>query len=109
MTTTTSVSPEHPTWLTAQVRPAGSFGRSDLGRLQTLLDALCASASLVVLDLEAVQLRSDAASQVIDDAAADLESRGGCLLCINADADVRVALCGCQHAVVVPAGEPVAV
>ncbi|NKY08451.1 hypothetical protein HF998_15925, partial [Cellulomonas hominis] len=39
------------TWLTATVRPAGSFGRAESGRLRALLDALSACASIVVLDL----------------------------------------------------------
>ena len=87
-----------PGWLTAQVRPAGSFGRADVGRLRALLDALSACASLVVLDLQAVQLRSSRAVDVIDAAAADLEARGGALLCINADDEARRALGGCRHA-----------
>jgi hypothetical protein len=94
-------------WLTANVRPAGSFGRGDVGRLRALLDALSACASLVVLDLQAVTLRSSRAAQAIDDAAAALEERGGCLLCINADEDVRRRLGACRHAVVVAPGEPV--
>jgi hypothetical protein len=93
-----------PTWLTAQVRPAGSFGREDVGRLRALLDALSACASLVVLDLQSAQLRSRRAVDVIDAAAADLESHGGCLLCVNADAAARRALDGCRHAVVVADG-----
>ncbi|MCG2803696.1 MAG: hypothetical protein L6311_16615 [Cellulomonas sp.] len=109
MTTTMALPDTSPTWLTAQVRPAGSFGRSDVGRLRALLDALSSCASLVVLDLQAMQLRSSAAAEVIDAAAADLESRGGCLLCINADLQARHALCDCVHAVVVPSGELVTV
>ena len=94
-------------WLTANVRPAGSFGRADVGRLRALLDALSATASMVVLDLAAVTLRSHHAADVIDEAAVELERRGGCLLCINADADVRAQLRTCTHAVVVvPPGEP---
>lgn len=87
-------------WLTAHVRPAGSFGRGDVGRLRALLDALSACASIVVLDLAAVQLRSGRAAVAIDDAAAGLEARGGCLVCINASDETRAALSGCRHAVV---------
>ena len=36
-----------PAWITANVRPAGSFGRADVGRLRDLLGVLSASASLV--------------------------------------------------------------
>ncbi|QHT57936.1 hypothetical protein GXP71_18820 [Cellulomonas sp. H30R-01] len=97
------------TWLTANVRPAGSFGREDVGRLRALLDALSASASLVVLDLQAASLRSGRAAEVIDVAAAELERRGGCLLCVNADDEARRRLGGCRHAVVVAAGEPLPV
>ena len=93
-------------WLTANVRPAGSFGRGDVARLRALLDALSASASMVVLDLAAVTLRSHHAADAIDEAAVELERRGGCLLCINADDDVRAQLGTCTHAVVVAAGEP---
>ncbi|WP_421735964.1 hypothetical protein [Cellulomonas sp.] len=96
----------HDPWLTANVRPAGSFGRADVGRLRALLAALSASASLVVLDLAAVSLRSGQAADVIDEAGWELERRGGCLLCINADDDVRARLVGCLHAVVVGPGEP---
>src|SRR5947209_7799806 len=81
-----------PTWLTANVRPAGSFGRADVARLRALLDVLSASASMVVLDLAAVSLRSHHAADAIEEAAVELERRGGCLLCINADADVRAQL-----------------
>ena len=96
-------------WLTAQVRPAGSFGREDVGRLRALLDALSACASLVVLDLGAARLRSGRAAAAIDEAAARLEGRGGCLLCINADDEARGRLGACTHALVVGAGEPVPV
>ena len=96
-------------WLTAQVRPAGSFGREDVGRLRALLDALSACASLVVLDLGAARLRSNRAAAAIDDAAARLEGRGGCLLCINADDEARGRLGACTHALVVGAGARVPV
>ena len=100
--------PEHTEpWLTANIRPAGSFGRADVGRLRALLDALSGVASMVVLDLAAVTLRSHHAADAIEDAAVELERRGGCLLCINADADARAQLGTCRHAVVVALGEPV--
>ena len=95
---------ETPTWLTANVRPAGRFGRSDVGRLRELLDALSGNASMVVLDLQATELRTTAAAQVIDDAAEHLERRGGCLLCTNADDDTAARLASCRHAVVVGRG-----
>jgi hypothetical protein len=94
-------------WLTANIRPAGSFGRGDMGRLRALLGALSGTASMVVLDLGAVTLRSHHAADAIEDAAVELERRGGCLLCINADADARAQLGTCRHAVVVGVGEPV--
>lgn len=93
-------------WLTASVRPAGSFGRGDVGRLRALLDALSGSASMVVLDLAAVTLRSHHAADAIDEAAVELERHGGCLLCINADDEVRAQLGTCTHAVVVGPAEP---
>src|SRR3954452_20759329 len=93
-------------WITANVRPAGSFGRADVGRLRDLLRVLSASASLVVLDLAAVSLRSGHASDAIEEAGRELERRGGCLLCINADDEVRARLGRCRHAVVVAPGEP---
>jgi len=32
--------PSTPAWLTANVRPAGSFGRADVGRLRDFLEFL---------------------------------------------------------------------
>jgi len=79
-------------WLTATIRPAGTFGRNDASRLRVLLDALSACASIVVLDLQAARLQSHHAGAVIQDAAWDLEHRGGCLLCINASTESRACL-----------------
>ena len=62
-----------------------------------------------MLDLGAARLRSGRAAAAIDEAAARLEGRGGCLLCINADDEARGRLGACTHAVVVGAGEPVPV
>ena len=91
--------PDEP-WLTASLRPVGSFGRSDVGRLRALLDALSASASIVVLDLAATRLRSPHAAEAIDEAARRLEGAGGCLLCVNVDAENRGHLAGCGSAVI---------
>lgn len=82
-----------PAWITATIRPAGSFGRDDTSRLRALLDALSACASIVVLDLQAARLRSSRAAEVIEDAAWDMERRGGCLMCINVDEESRACLC----------------
>jgi hypothetical protein len=103
------MSPIDPTWITAAVRPAGSFGRQEVGRLQALLGALSACASLVVLDLSAARLRSPSAAAAIDSAAAVLERHGGVLLCVHADDESRTCLGACTHAVVVGADEPVPV
>ncbi len=94
-------------WVTATIRPAGSFGRDDVPRLHQMLEGLCGCASLVVLDLEATRLRSARAARVIEQAADGLEQRGGCLLCINVDGDTRerLALAG-HHAVLVDRGAP---
>jgi hypothetical protein len=87
-------------WLTATIRPAGVFGRNDTGRLRALLDALSACASVVVLDLKVARLRSPGAGEVIEDAAWDIEGRGGCLLCINVDSESRACLSAAgDHAV----------
>ena len=87
-------------WLTATIRPAGTFGRNDTSRLRALLDALSACASIVVLDLQVARLRSVGAGEVIEDAAWDLERRGGCLLCINVDSESRACLSAAgDHAV----------
>ena len=68
--------------------------------MRALLDALCACASIVVLDLQVAQLRSLGAGEVIEDAAWDLERRGGCLLCINVDSESRACLSAAgDHAV----------
>jgi len=79
-------------WLTATVRPAGSFGRQDAGRLGALLDALSACASILVLDLRSARLCSRRAAAAVDDAAVLLEARGGCLLCVHADEETRACL-----------------
>lgn len=79
-------------WLTATVRPAGSFGRQDAGRLSALLDALSACASILVLDLRSARLCSRRAAAAVDDAAVLLEARGGCLLCVHADDETRACL-----------------
>ena len=87
-------------WLTATIRPAGTFGRNDTSRLRALLDALSACASIVVLDLQVARLRSLGAGEVIEDAAWDLERRGGCLLCINVNSESRACLSAAgDHAV----------
>ncbi|QTE29725.1 hypothetical protein [Pengzhenrongella sicca] len=57
-----------PAWITATVRPAGTFGTSDSGRLRALLGALSACASIVVLDLQAARLGGRAGA-VVDAAA----------------------------------------
>jgi len=87
-------------WLTATIRPAGTFGRQDISRLRTLLDALSATASIVVLDLQVARLRSPGVGVVIEDAAWDLERHGGCLLCTNVDSESRACLSAAgDHAV----------
>lgn len=94
-----------PAWITATVRPAGRFGRGDVGRLRALLDALSACASIVVLDLQAARLLSPRAATVIDEAAHRLEEHGGCLVCINVDADSRACLSTAgPHAVLLAQG-----
>jgi hypothetical protein len=55
---------------------------------------------MVVLDLQVARLASPGAGQVIEDAAWDIEGRGGCLLCINVDAESRACLSAAgDHAV----------
>lgn len=94
-----------PAWITATVRPAGSFGRSDVGRLRALLDALSACASIVVLDLQAARLRSPRAAAAIDEAAHRLEDHGGCLVCINVDEASRACLATAGPHAVLLAGQ----
>ena len=87
-------------WLTATIRPAGTFGRNDTNRLSMLLDALLACSSMVVLDLQATRLRSRRAGEVIQEAAWAIERRGGCLVCINVSAESRACLSAAgNHAV----------
>ena len=87
-------------WLTAMMRLAGTLGRNDASRLGVLLDTLSACASIVVLDLQAARLRSHRAGEVIEDAAWDIERRGGSLLCINVSAESRACLSAAgNHAV----------
>lgn len=91
-------------WLTATVRPAGSFGRGDVGRLRALLDALSACASIVVLDLRAARLRSPRAADAIEQAAHRLEAHGGCLVCLNVDDASRSLLATAGSSTVVLPG-----
>ena len=99
-----AVASTDPAWITATIRPVGSFGRDDTSRLRALLDALAACASIVVLDLQAARLRSSRAAEVIEDAAWDIERRGGCLMCINVDAESRACLAAVgDHAVLMGA------
>ena len=93
-------------WLTATIRPAGTFGRNDAGRLRVLLDALSTCASIVVLDLQAARLRSHRAGEVIQDAAWDIERRGGCLLCVNVSAESRACLFAAGNHAVLMDDEP---
>jgi len=89
-------------WLTATIRPAGTFGLDGTGRLRALLGVLSASASIVVLDMQAVRLNSRRAGEVIEEAAREIERRGGCLMCINADEDSRACLSAAGgHAVLI--------
>ncbi|MGV8966038.1 MAG: hypothetical protein ACOH2F_07140 [Cellulomonas sp.] len=98
---------DDPTWITATIRPVGSFGRDDTSRLRALLDALAACASIVVLDLQAARLRSSRAAEVIEDAAWDLERRGGCLMCVNVDDEARACLASVGDHAVLMSGVPV--
>ena len=93
-------------WITATIRPAGTFGRNDAGRLRVLLDALSTCASIVVLDLQAARLRSHRAGEVIQDAAWDIERRGGCLLCVNVSAESRACLFAAGNHAVLMDDEP---
>jgi hypothetical protein len=96
-------------WLTATVRPAGTFGYGDTERLRALLDALSGCASIVVLDLQAARLRTPRAGEVVEDAASDIERHGGCLMCINVDAESRECLSAAgDHAVLMQDGSPLA-
>jgi hypothetical protein len=85
----TGSAPGAGTWLTVLVRPAGVLGRRESRRLADVLDPLAASASMVVVDLEAARLSGRAAAEVLEDAAASLDARGGCLLCVHADPAAR--------------------
>ena len=108
MTDTTILEPhlsedgDLPAWITASVRPAGSFGRHEAGRLRALLDALSACASVVVLDLAAMRLRSPRVATVIDDAARRLAASGGGPVCLHADTESAAQLAECRHVVVMP-------
>lgn len=97
---------DDPTWITATIRPVGSFGRDDTSRLRALLDALAACASIVVLDLQAARLRSSRAAEVIEDAAWDLERRGGCLMCVNVDDEARACLASVGDHAILMSGVP---
>lgn len=90
--------------ITATVCPAGSFGRAEADRLGTLLDVLSVGASVVVLDLRVARLRSRAAADTVDRAAA-LEERDGHLLCLHPDPLTRRHLAASGgHAVVLDDG-----
>lgn len=95
--------PAPAAWLTATVRPAGLLDGDGARRLRSLLDALAACASIVVLDLEVARLDHRSTVGVIDAAAVALEARGGALLCVHADGPARHALAGAAHLVLVDA------
>jgi hypothetical protein len=84
-------------WLTVTIRPAGTFGRDDTSRLRALLDALSPCASMIVLDLRATRLQGRSGGEVIEETAWDIERRGGCLVCINVDAETRACLSAAGH------------
>ena len=84
-------------WLTVTIRPAGTFGRRDTSRLRAMLDALSPCASMIVLDLRATRLHGRSGGEVIEETAWDLERRGGCLVCINVDAETRKCLTAAGH------------
>ncbi len=88
-------------WITATLRPAGTFGRDDAGRLRGLLDVLSANASMVVIDLESARVRSGRLAAAIEHAAEELECRGGCLVCVNADPVTRALLAAAGHHLVI--------
>lgn len=88
-------------WLTATLRPAGSLGRDDAARLRGLLDVLSVNASMVVIDLASARVRSGRVVAAFETAAAELECRGGCLVCLNADPDTRALLAAAGHHLVI--------
>lgn len=96
-----STDPHDPgAWLTATVRPAGLLDRRSSSRFGALLEAVSATASIVVVDLEAALVRGPSAAAVIEEAASAIEAHGGCLVCVHADEEARRSL-GATRAVVV--------
>ncbi|SDD46464.1 hypothetical protein SAMN05216410_3362 [Sanguibacter gelidistatuariae] len=79
-------------WLTATIRPVGMICRCDADRLAVMLDALAGASSVVVLDLQAARIESARVADVIGRAAALLDARDGCLLCVGADGPTRACL-----------------
>ena len=79
-------------WLTATIRPVGLICRCDADRLATLLDVLASASSVVVLDLQAARIKSARVARVVGQAAALLDARDGCLLCVGADEATRSCL-----------------
>lgn len=79
-------------WLTASVRPVGQICRCDAERLGNMLDALAGASSVVMLDLQAARIESARVARVVGRAAALLDARDGCLLCVGADALTRACL-----------------
>ncbi|WP_066461355.1 hypothetical protein [Sanguibacter suarezii] len=79
-------------WLTATIRPVGMICRCDADRLAALLDALASASSVVVLDLQVARIESARVANVVGQAAALLDARDGCLLCVGADQATRSCL-----------------
>ncbi|PFG34242.1 hypothetical protein [Sanguibacter antarcticus] len=79
-------------WLTASIRPVGQICRCDADRLAIMLDALAGASSVVVLDLQAARIESARVARVVGRAAALLDERDGCLLCVGADDTTRACL-----------------
>lgn len=79
-------------WFTASLRPVGMLCRCDADRLAVSLQALAATSSVVVLDLQAARIESTRVADVVGRAAALLAAREGCLLCVGADGPTRACL-----------------
>src|SRR5665647_2067444 len=62
-TTPAATVPERA-WLTATIRPAGTFGRNDATRLRVLLDALSACRSSTTIEAQAERASSNTLNRV---------------------------------------------
>jgi hypothetical protein len=85
-------------WLTAILRPAGTIGTAERGRLGAALCSLAASSDMVIVDLHAADIGSPRAlAMCLRAPAREFYEAGRCLLLVGASTELAAEL---DHAAV---------